>query len=81
MYLDALREALPQFSNLSSHTLCLTQVIGIARALGILPQELVVYAIGGMDFSFGEGLSPKVERAAAEVAGRIVAECTQGLCT
>jgi len=47
----------------SSHGLGLGEAVELARALGRLPDHLVVYAVEGTDGSFGTGLSPAVAAA------------------
>jgi hydrogenase maturation protease len=47
----------------STHALGLAEAIELGRALGRLPERLVVYGIEGERFDAGAGLSPAVERA------------------
>ncbi|MGQ4483630.1 hydrogenase maturation protease [Streptomyces sp. SAS_276] len=47
----------------SSHGLGLGEAVELARALELLPERLVVYAVEGADVSFGTGLSPAVAAA------------------
>jgi hydrogenase maturation protease len=54
----------------SSHALGLREAVELARALAILPAELLVVGIVGARFDFGEGLSPAVQAA----VNRIVEE-------
>lgn len=61
----------PGLFALSTHAFSVAQAIELARALGNLPQRLVVYGIEGKQFVAGIGLSPEVERAAHEVIERI----------
>ena len=58
----------------STHAFGVAEAVELARVLGRLPHELVVYGIEGGDFSPGEGLSPEVERAVEKTAARIVIE-------
>ncbi|MEV6481852.1 hydrogenase maturation protease [Streptomyces sp. NPDC051576] len=44
----------------SSHGLGLGEAVELARVLGLLPRQLVVYAVEGADSEFGTGLSPAV---------------------
>lgn len=53
------------------HGIGLAETIEIARALSLLPDVLVVYAIGAQTFALGSGLAPAVAAACAEVADRI----------
>jgi hydrogenase maturation protease len=55
----------------SSHSLGVTAAIGLARALGTLPQQLVIWAIEARQTRDGEGLSPEVDRAVRQVAARL----------
>ncbi|MCI3278255.1 hydrogenase maturation protease [Streptomyces cylindrosporus] len=47
----------------SSHGLGLGEAVELARALGRLPERLIVYAVEGADGALGTGLSPAVEDA------------------
>jgi hydrogenase maturation protease len=60
----------------STHVLGVGDAVELARALGKLPARVTVYGIEGADFSAGEGLSPEVERAVADVV-REVKACTR----
>ena len=57
----------------STHAFGVHEAIELARSLGRLPARLEVYAIEGADFSPGAGLTPAVERAAAELAADLCA--------
>ena len=57
-------------STATSHGLGPGDAIALGRALGRLPERLVVYGIEGADFAEGEGLSPPVDAAVAEVVDR-----------
>lgn len=72
---DAGRDPLPTMAfGASTHVLGLGEAIELARALGRLPETVLVYGIQGGDFSPGTGLSEPVRRAVAETAERVVAE-------
>lgn len=58
----------------SSHAFGLAEVIGLARALGRAPAEIVVYAIEGDCFDVGAPVSAAVAAAAQAVATRIAGE-------
>jgi hydrogenase maturation protease len=58
----------------SSHGLGLQDAIKLSKALGELPNSLIVYGIGGGDFEMGEGLSAKVKKAALQVVELIKTE-------
>jgi hydrogenase maturation protease len=57
----------------STHVLGLAEAIELGRALGRLPERLVVYGIEGERFDAGAGLSPAVERAVDELCDSIAA--------
>lgn len=74
-YLDANAGTLPrQLLNPSTHAFGVVEAIELARALNQLPPRVTVYAIEGRGFEMGAALSPEVERAAREVAARIIDE-------
>ncbi|WP_020123397.1 hydrogenase maturation protease [Streptomyces canus] len=52
----------------SSHGLGLGEAVELARVLGLLPRELVVYAVEVADSDFGTGLSPAVAAAVDPLA-------------
>jgi hydrogenase maturation protease len=58
----------------SSHGLGLGEAVELARALDLLPERLVVYAVEGADGDFGTGLSPAVEAAVAPLAEAVEGE-------
>jgi hydrogenase maturation protease len=76
--IDAVHEALPERFGSSTHHFGLADTVELARSLGRLPASLVVYGIEGARFDAGEGLDPRVEAAAEEVATRISAELGKG---
>jgi hydrogenase maturation protease len=73
---DALTEKIPVelFAGYSTHSINIVTAIQLATVLGRLPRRLLVYGIEGEDLSFGEGLSPAVQKAAVTVAQDIVVE-------
>ena len=72
---DAIREPLPRDLSLaSSHAFGPAEAIETARALGRLPPALVLYAIEGMSFALGSGLSVPVAEACRWVEQEIVAK-------
>ena len=75
------RDELPaRLFDTSTHHFGLAEAVELARALGRLPRNVIVYGIEGKSFETGETLSPEVGRAAHEVADAIreeVAECTK----
>ncbi len=76
---DASAQSLPSmFQSCSTHSFGVSEAIELARALGQLPPRLAVYGIEGKSFEEGRGLSPEVERAAADVAERVLQELQGG---
>ncbi|MBI1320973.1 MAG: hydrogenase maturation protease [Candidatus Hydrogenedens sp.] len=70
--LDAVANKLPNdLLRPSTHLFGVAEAIETARVLGRLPATLVLYAIEGSEFGFGEVLSPAVERAAGDVIAAI----------
>ncbi len=64
MRFDATKGPLPpSLSATSTHALGLGDAVEIARALGRLPPQLIVYAIEGASFGAGEELTPAVAEA------------------
>jgi hydrogenase maturation protease len=73
--IDLSEEALPrELSFASSHAMGLAEAIELARTLGQAPRDIVVFAIEGVQFVAGGGLTPEVAAAVAPVAERVVAE-------
>jgi hydrogenase maturation protease len=66
---DALR--LATLRHASTHSLGVAAAVGLARALGALPERLVIHAIEAGSCGHGEGLSPEVERAVERVVAEI----------
>ena len=58
----------------STHALDLAGTIELARALGRLPERLVVYGVEGRRFELGDGLSPDVAAALVPLADAVIAE-------
>jgi hydrogenase maturation protease len=72
---DLLEEVLPiEISLSSTHAFGVADAVGLARTLGLLPNQLVVYAIEGADFDLGSAVSGRVFAAAADVVVRIIDE-------
>ncbi|MGA2819658.1 MAG: hydrogenase maturation protease [Anaerolineales bacterium] len=74
---DALRRFGQRAGN-STHSAGLAEALAIGEALGLLPKELVVYAIQPGDLSFREGLTSPVARAIPQVTSAILAEVCRG---
>lgn len=68
---DASAAALPLVHGASTHDLGLSDAIELGRALGLLPERLVVLGIEGRTFELGAPLSPEVARAADEVVAEL----------
>ena len=66
--LDAICEKIPAESfSYSTHAFSIPEAIGLARVLGKLPKNVIVYGIEGKVFETGKGLSTEVEKAAGIV--------------
>jgi hydrogenase maturation protease len=65
--------ALPPGS-ISSHGFGVEEAIALARALGVLPTQCIVYAVETADFAVGAAPSAEVTEVVDEVAARILAE-------
>jgi hydrogenase maturation protease len=78
--LDAVESALPAgMFGTSTHHLGLGEAVELARALGRLPERLVVFGVEGAEFGAGDGLAPEVEAGAARAADAVreeVLACT-----
>ena len=59
---------------ISSHGIGLAQAIGLARALDILPEHCLVYAIEAGAFEPGAAMTPAVAEAANRLVDRILAQ-------
>lgn len=76
---DAANDPLPEGNlGMSTHGFGLAEAIGLARALGSLPQRCVIYAIEARSFDLGAALSAEVAAAADDVVERVVAEIRAG---
>ncbi|HEY6016616.1 MAG TPA: hydrogenase maturation protease [Gaiellaceae bacterium] len=76
--IDLAKEELPAvLFRGSTHHLSLADTIGLARALGRLPERAYVVAIEGARFDAGAPLTPEVE-AAIDAAVEEVERCTSG---
>lgn len=73
--LDARVEKLPTwFTRSSTHSFGVAEAIELARTMGELPEQLIVYGIEGFDFSAGTELSPDVAEALPTAANLILEE-------
>lgn len=76
--IDAARCRVPQdFFKYSTHAFAVAEAVEMARVLGQLPDELIIYGVEGQDFGSGEGLTPAVASAVDEVTRRIAEEVAQ----
>ena len=71
---DATAHPLPAPGGASTHGIGVAEAVELARALGRLPQRLVVLCVEGEDFATGEALTPAVRRALAPAAEAALAE-------
>lgn len=70
---EASEQALPTgFFSYSTHQFGVAEAVETARALGRLPKHLTVIGIEGVEFAFGEDLSPEVEAACARVVEQLI---------
>jgi len=75
---DAAREPLPAARyGLSTHGFGLAEAIELARILGKLPGQCIVYAVEARSFELGAPLSPELARAVDDVVARVIAEADQ----
>jgi hydrogenase maturation protease len=79
---DATTEELPAESFRSStHAFGVAETIELARALGRLPQRLLVYGVAGADFRAGAVLTPAVREAVEGAVEAILRDIEEGRCT
>lgn len=77
---DALSEILSAKAVMtSSHGFSLAEVIRLARELNALPDSLIIYAVVGGDFSYGDTLTEVVDQAVDAVSDRILQEIATGV--
>jgi hydrogenase maturation protease len=69
--IEATHSVLPAGMCHSTHALGPAEAVELARALNRLPSKITLLGIEGSDYSFGAGLSPKVEAAVGEVVRRV----------
>ena len=79
MRLDAVTAPLPGWlRSVSSHGIGVAEGVALARLLGSLPARVEIWAIEGSAFCVGDGLSPGVEAAIAEVAAALPGHLAEG---
>ncbi|NUN96465.1 MAG: hydrogenase maturation protease [Candidatus Omnitrophica bacterium] len=72
--LDASREAIPsRFFHASSHAFSVAEAVELSRALGALPEVVLLYGIEGREFAAGAGLSEEVRMGGAVVLEEVMA--------
>lgn len=73
--LDAGERPVPaSFFHYSTHAFSVAEAIELARALGRLPDRLIIYGVEGADFSAGEGLSPPVAHAVPQLIDAVLSD-------
>jgi hydrogenase maturation protease len=71
--MDASREPIPsKFFSCSTHDFGVAEAIEMARTLGQLPKQLLLFGIEGENFQPGEKLSAEVEQAMELVADEVL---------
>ncbi len=72
---DARGQKIPaDFFHYSSHAFSLAESVELARVLGSLPRQCVVFGIEGFDFGSGTAISPAVSVAAERLMSMILEE-------
>jgi hydrogenase maturation protease len=73
--LDASGEALPAtYFRQSTHLVSIPEAIELGRALGRLPERVILYGVEGVAFEPGSAVSPAVSAGAEEAVLRVVEE-------
>lgn len=73
--IDARRQSVSQeLFPFSTHALGLAHAVELARSLGKLPINIIIYGIEGEQFTAGSNLSPKVQEALNEVLQLVTGE-------
>jgi hydrogenase maturation protease len=79
---DATADAVPARTFRSStHAFGIGDAVELGRALGRLPEQVIVFGIEGEDFGLGSGLSDRVAGAVDEVAETVLNELEEAGCT
>lgn len=72
---SANKDPLPRnFSNYSTHTFSLDQVIELARNLNGLPPELIIFGVQGKNYKVGRGLSKELNGSIKHVVSLMLEE-------
>ncbi len=68
-------------SAVSSHGLGVGEAVGLAAALGRMPDRLVIHAVEAADVGYGLGLSPAVSAVAATLTAAVLSDVQAALGT
>jgi hydrogenase maturation protease len=71
---DASRDELPEQFGGSTHHFSLGEAVAMARALGRLPEQVVVFGVEGERFEIGDELTPEVAAAVPVVVAAVRGE-------
>ncbi len=73
--IDLIADVVPsELSLASTHAFGISQAVGLAYTLGLLPRHLILYAVEGASFAPGAAVTPEVAGAAGPAARRILDE-------
>ncbi len=73
--INAVQQKIPaSLFNTSTHNMSVAEAIELARNLGRLPEQLLVYGIEGENFQLGETLSPHMNEVIEEVVHHILSQ-------
>jgi len=64
--------------HVSCHSTGLAEILGLGRALHLLPEDWLIYAIEGKNYTFGAPISPEVKAGAEGAVAAILAEMESG---
>ena len=59
----------------SSHAIGLSEVLELARVIGVLPPRVIVYGIEAGNLETGQALSAPVAHAVEKVVEQVIQEC------
>ena len=71
---NAITDKIPEkfFPAYSTHAFSITEAVGLAVSIGLLPKHLLVYGVEGKNFETGSEISDKVKTAIDKVTGLIL---------
>lgn len=76
--IDVSQDDLPErFAGGSTHHFSLGETVAMARALGRLPEHVVVFGVEGEQFDLGEELTPSVAASVPQVVAAVSGEVRQ----